>query len=353
MDLKSTPFLEIPLLQPEIVRENGKDGIIYFKSKTYLEPYPTRITDRLVTWAKLKPNDPFLAQKNEHCEWIKLTYRDALLKAEALGQYFLNQKVSLDKPIAILSGNSIEMGIVKLAAMHIGIPFCPISVAYSTKSTDFEKLKYCIDLLTPGLIFVQDGDLFKKPLDAVAKNIPVLCVIKPSKGQDVWEDALKTHATGEVSAANNKITQDTIAKILFTSGSTGSPKGVINTHGNLLTNAQQTVQTLPVMADGIHLMDWLPWNHTFGGNNNFGMTLYTGGSLYIDDGNPSPQGILKTVENLKALAPTLYYNVPKGFEELIPHLRKDKSLCQHFFPSTNAVYPRPSASESFFFTLFL
>lgn len=332
MDLKSTPFLEIPIHQPQIIREDGAHGQIYLKSTSVLTPYPSRITDRLVQWAHEIPDHTFIGQRDSSDHWKRLSYKVAYEKTQALGQYFISKKVSKERPVVILSGNSIEMAIVKLACMHIGIPFAPVSESYSTKSADFEKLRYCINLLTPGLIFVQNGEAFKNSLSAVGGDVPVLAVKNPLPSHDVFDDAVNTSVTEAVHDAYSNVTFDTVAKILFTSGSTGLPKGVMNTHGNITTNAQQTVQVFPfMMSGGFHIIDWLPWNHTFGGNNNFGMALYTGGSLHIDDGSPSPEGIKKTVRNLREIAPTIYYNVPKGFEELVPNLKADKDLCRFFF----------------------
>ncbi len=332
MDLKSTPFLEIPVLQPRIILESGDNGVIYVKSLERLDPYPKRLTERLIKWAFEIPTHTFLGQREENGEWRRLSYGEAFTKAQAVAQYLLQKEVSTERPVVMMSSNTIEYAIVKLACMHVGIPFSPISPAYATKSKDFGKLKHCIKLLTPGLIFVEDGLAFEKPLKEVADGISVLALNNVLAGQDDFNEALKTPVTAEVESAYAKVTPDSIAKILFTSGSTGKPKGVINTHGNMLHNAQQTVQTFPFMANGgFHIVSWLPWNHTFGGNSDFGLTLYNGGSLHIDDGNPTAKGITKTVRNLKEVAPTIFYNVPKGFEEILPYLKEDKALSTHVF----------------------
>lgn len=325
-------YLEVPTLPIDIQKSVDAQGVIYLKSNIPLEPCPETITERLRYWAKHTPDTVILAQRGSQGEWIKLTYAQVWEKVQHLAQFLLESDASIEKPIAILSGNGLEHGLLALAAMHVGIPYAPISPAYSLRSDKYEKLIHCISLLTPGLIFVDDKSVFQKALDATAPNIPVLTVTNGSTSDYSFQDALKTPVTEGVQNRNKQVGSKTIAKILFTSGSTGLPKGVINTHGNMTTNWQQITQTFPFFKDGgLKLMDWLPWNHTFGGNHNFGLALYNGGTLYIDEGNPTPDGILKTVKNLKDLAPTVYFNVPKGFEELIPFLKKDDELRELFF----------------------
>lgn len=330
--VNEAPFLKVPTIDIDIRKTSGRNGIVYLKSGIAIEAHPKRITERLIHWAESTPSTVFLAQRENEGDWMTLTYKEAWEKVQRVGQYLLNSGASAERPITILSGNSLEHGILALAAMHVGIPYAPISPSYSKKSTDYEKLRFCIEVLTPGLLFVQDGHTYKNAIRSVASTIPVITVENHLSKSICFNEVLQTEITEKVQRANEGIHPDTIAKILFTSGSTGLPKGVINTHKNIVTNWQQITQTFPFFKHGLlQLVDWLPWSHTFGGNHNFGLTLFNGGSLYIDEGNPTPKGLQTTVRNLRDFAPTVYFNVPKGFEELIPILKNDDELRSLFF----------------------
>ncbi len=235
-----------------------------------------------------------------------------------------------ERPIAILSGNDIEHLLLALAAMHVGIPFAPISVAYSTVSKDFGKLRFILDLLTPGLVFAAEGNRFAPAIKACVPDDVEIVTTKPTNLLHATPFAeLEAEPGAEVAAAHAAVTHDTIAKFLFTSGSTGSPKGVINTQRMICSNVAQISAAMPVYAEEPPVfVDWLPWNHTFGGNHDVHVTLAHGGTFYIDDGKPVPGAFAETIRNLKEIAPTCYLNVPKGFEMLVHELDRDPEPLQ-------------------------
>ena len=243
----------------------------------------------------------------------------------------LRRGLSPERPIAIISGNDIEHALLALAAMYVGIPYAPISPAYSLMSSDFGKLRAIIDLLTPGLVFANDGGPFARAIAATVPDDVELVVTRnppADRKATLFADLIGAEDDAGVAAAHAQVTPDTIAKFLFTSGSTGNPKAVINTHRMLCSNQAMLAAGFAFVADEPPVVvDWLPWSHTFGSNHNFNMVLTNGGSLYIDDGNPTPPGVPKTARNLREIAPTIYFNVPKGYEALVPHFRADDERC--------------------------
>jgi feruloyl-CoA synthase len=315
----------VRLAGPAVLAER-RGGAVYLRSPHALSAYPRAMTVQLDQWARVAPERVFLAQRSGD-GWRTLTYGDARARARRVGAALLAKGLSVERPLAVLSGNDIEHAIAELACMYAGVPYAPVSPAYSLVSTDFAQLRRVIGLITPGLIFVSQKKLFEKATDAVADGIEVI-------------DALPEQEAGaELEAAHARVGPDTIVKFLFTSGSTGTPKAVINTQRMWCANQQMVRETLTFMQEEPPLMvDWAPWHHTAGGNKDFGMVLYNGGTLYIDEGKPLPGAIEATVRNLSEVSPNWYFTVPKGYEMLLPFLKNDAALRKTFFSRLKALW---------------
>lgn len=315
----------------DVTLDRHKNGIIYAKSPHPLENVPRTITTPLLKWAKETPDAIVVARRGADGDWRKLTYAQFFARVEQIGAALLARGLSEERPVAILSGNSIEHLLLLVACMHVGVPVAPISTAYSLVSSDYGKLRYVLDLLTPGLIFADDGAAYGKAIRTVAPKAEIVTL---TGGADLGATAfaaLSLDAPEKVAAAHAAVGPDTIAKVLFTSGSTGMPKGVVNSQRMICADIAQAAFAMAEINKPQVLVDWLPWNHTFGSNQNIHLTLFSGGSLYIDDGKPTPGGFEATIRNLKEIAPTCYFNVPKGFELLAHRLAEDEQLRKNFF----------------------
>ncbi|KJC57601.1 feruloyl-CoA synthase [Bradyrhizobium sp. LTSPM299] len=345
------PLRPISFGNPEVIVERRDDGTIYLRPKVKLADYPVRITDRLHHWAKAEPNRVFMAERVAGGGWRQITYAQLLDTTRRIASALMARGLSAERPIVILSGNSVDHALIAFGALYAGIPFCPVSPAYSLVSRDYGKLNFLVKLLTPGLVFVDDADKFS---DALLTNVPESTEIAATRGavagRDVTRltDLIATAEDPRLDAINDGIGPDTIAKFLLTSGSTGNPKAVINTQRMICANQVMLRETLAFLKDEPPvIVDWLPWNHTFGGNHNIGLTLYNGGSMYLDEGKPMPGGIEETVRNLREISPTVYFNVPKGYESLLPYLRDDAGLRARFFDRLHAMFFSGAALSPF------
>ncbi|MCX6215885.1 MAG: feruloyl-CoA synthase [Spirosoma sp.] len=317
------------------------DGSIRLRLEQPLGSYPEKLTEKLVYWAQTKPAQTFLARRNTAGEWVEYTYEKTLAVVKSIAQYLLNQQLGPDDTLVILSENSLEHALLALAAVHVGIPYSPISSPYSLISKDLGRLQHCLKAMTPKVIFAQDSQVYDRALSLAKSLFPdaIIITVNNDDKHTSFDKVLATKPTEAVEQAFVRVTADSVAKVLFTSGSTGLPKGVINTHRMWCANLQQITQVFPFMTTASPvLIDWLPWNHTFGGNHNLGLALYNGGTLYIDDGKPTPSGIETTVQNLREISPTVYFNVPKGFEMLIPYFERDPDLRKTFFARLNMLF---------------
>ena len=313
----------------------GADGAVYLNAIQELGDYPDRITDCLDRWAGEAPDRTFLAERDDAGEWRRVSYAETLQQVRSIGQSLIDRRLSVERPILILSGNGIDHALVALAAMYVGVPYAPIAPAYSLQAQEFSALRQIFERMQPGLVFAADGARFVRALREVLPD-RVELITTTSTPAEIGSTPLATlsgaQASQAVDAARDAVGPDAIAKVLFTSGSTGRPKGVINTQRMLCSNQEMIRAVLRFLGDRPPVLcDWLPWNHTAGGNHNFGLVLYNGGTLYIDDGKPAPALFAATLRNLRDIPCTAHFEVPRFYEMLMPHLRADAALRQTFF----------------------
>jgi len=330
---RSAPWRQIEVWKPDIEVRRAEGGVIYISQRPPLPYYRDRITQALVEQAARTPDRTLFAERDPDGGWRKVSYAETVGAAMSIGQYLLDAGLGPRRPLAILSGNSVDHALLALAAIHVGIPYAAISPAYSLVSTDFARLREVFETLEPGMVYAAEAAPFAAAIEAVAKpGTRQLFSIGAADPSQSFADALATEPTKAVDAAFAAITPETVAKFLFTSGSTGKPKAVVNTHRMICSNQVMVRETYAYMKkEPPVFLDWSPWHHTAGGNKLFFMPIFNGGTLYIDDGRPTGKDILKTVRNLREVHPTWYFNVPKGYEALIPHLEADAALSAGFF----------------------
>ncbi|MDF0729502.1 feruloyl-CoA synthase [Pseudomonas entomophila] len=331
----SVRYRQVAIGQPAMTITQGDDAAIYLRPDEPLQPAPQHLLERLLHWAERTPQATLAAERDASGQWRRISYAQMLADVRAIAQALLAYGLGPERPLVILSGNDLEHLQLAFAAMYAGIPYCPVSPAYSLLSQDLAKLRHIFQVLGPGLIFAAEANAFERAILAVADPRTPLVFTRGALAQRpciAFDSLLQQNDCSEADQAFAATGAQTIAKFLFTSGSTKLPKAVPTTQGMLCANQQMLLQTFPEFAiEPPVLVDWLPWNHTFGGSHNVGIALYNGGSLYIDGGKPTPQGMAETVRNLIDVSPTVYLTVPKGWEELVGELERNVELRERFF----------------------
>ncbi len=320
---------------PEVELTHRADGSLLMRSLEPLGEYDSRVGDWLDRWAGEAPDRIFIVEQSPTGE-RSICYREARNSVLLLAEGLLNYGLGPERPLAILAENGIDHALIMLAAVYVGIPIAPIAPAYALQSTDYAKLSHAFKLLTPGMVVVNDAEVYRKPIEHALKADIPLIALRNASATGKWRDLASLKGDGsdhdKVQAAAARVDRTTIAKFLFTSGSTGMPKVVINTHGMICSNSQMKRQVAPCLEEEPPVMvDWAPWNHTAGSNSNFSIILHNGGTLYIDPGKPTPARFGASLELLRKVSPTIYFNVPRGYDLLLPHLEADHAFREHFF----------------------
>ena len=327
--------------EPRVIAERAADGTLRLRSSRSLDGYPRCLGDLLDHWAERAPERVFLADRRNDAPWRLLVYGEARARILRIAAGLLHCGLGPERPIVILSDNGIEHALLMFAAMYVGVPVASVSTSYSLASTDHEKLRAIIRTVEPGLVFADDEAAYARALDAVHKESPALQVVATCRNGSARQrlEDLQSNDCHSVLTANAAVGPDTIAKLLFTSGSTGEPKGVINTQRMLCSSQEARAQCWPFLAvQPPRMLDWLPWSHTFGGNHNLNMVLRHGGTLYIDGGRPVPGLFETTLRNLRDVSPTVYLNVPRGYDMLVSALRADSELRTAFFSNLQVIF---------------
>ena len=332
--MTQTKFRPLKFGVTRVEVRDDQSGTHYLKAEQALQDFPDRMTDRLRHWAEQAPERTMFARRVKQADgslgdWHHISYQEAWTTARNIAQGLIDRGLNAERPVAILSENSLEHAMLALGCMLAGVPFVPTSPPYSLISVDYDKLKHVLKTVTPALVFAQDERYAKAITATMGDDIEVVMASGsvPGRATTSFAQLCTVPATDAVDHAMAATGPDTIVKFLFTSGSTKLPKAVINTNRMCCANQQQMTQSMPVLAEKpLVLVDWLPWNHTFGGNHNFGMVMFHGGTMYIDDGKPTPALMHETLRNLREIAPTVYFNVPTGFEAIANAMKTDDAL---------------------------
>ncbi|WP_322012779.1 feruloyl-CoA synthase [Paraburkholderia sp. J12] len=330
------------LAVPHIIREDRNDGSFVLRSSDLLQPYHRRVGEWLIEWARKTPDAIFIAERDiegPRNTWREIRYSTAFDKVRRIAQSLLDLDLPAGGSIVALSDNSVNLALLSLAAMHVGKPIAVVSSAYSRVAKDYAKLHTMLDQLAPAVIYAEDGGVYGTAVESYSGRCHVVYTRNVRSGAISFQEIEATVATDAVEQAFLATTPQTTARLLLTSGSTGKPKVVINTHDMLCANQQMIAQCWHFVdrAQPV-VLDWLPWSHTFGANHNFNLVLRNGGSLYIDDGRPVPGMIERTVQNLKDVRPTLFFNVPRGYDALLPLLENDAEATSALFERVEMLF---------------
>jgi feruloyl-CoA synthase len=320
----------VPLLS-----ETRPDGTILIRQAAQLPNWPRCMTERFLHWAKVDPDRLWMAERGADGAWVRMTYGQGAQAIRAIGAALLQRGLSVERPLLILSGNSLSHALMALGAQHVGIPSAALSPAYALSGEDRGKLAQVVEQLTPGMVFADHAARYLPAIDAVLATDVVL-VSRTGRSETRlsldFDSLLATAPTPQADAAHAAVGPDTVAKFLFTSGTTGSPKAVIQTQGMLCSNQAMVAAAYDFLSqEPPVLVDWAPWNHTASGNKVFNMAIFHGGTYYIDDGRPTPADIGKTIRTLREVAPSWYFNVPVGYQFLLDAMETDEQLADTFF----------------------
>ena len=341
--MTDSPRIEVNFGTPDIAMERRDNGEIILVSREPLGSIDSQIGEWVRHWATERPDGIAFGERAPDGNWRTISFAELRTRADAVSQGLLDRGLSEDRPVMILSSNSIDHAVLSVAAQQVGVTVVPVSPAYSLMSQDHSKVRHIFDLVKPGMIYAASADVFGPAIASLKldDDVEILVSAPPPEGTTatLFADILATKPGADVDQAFDAVGPDSVAKILFTSGSTGMPKGVINTQRMLCANQQMLVQVWPFLkTDPPVLLEWLPWNHTFGGNNDFNMILRNGGTMYIDGGKPAPGLIEQTVANIRDVSPNIFYNVPAGYNILLPYLEKDEALRDAFFKNLKVAF---------------
>lgn len=336
--MSESPIRTVKLWNPVVRWEQREDGSMLVWQEGELGSYPARMSDRARHWAQVAPDRVWMTERGPDGAWQGVTYGELLPLMRNIGQALLDMGLSVERPLIILSGNSVAHGLMALGAQYAGIPSAAIAPAYSLVAKEFDKLHSIRAQITPGAVFVEDTAPFASALQQVFGDLPVLGRSGPGLATD-WDSLLATPATPAVDAANAATGPDSVAKFLFTSGTTGSPKAVTQTQRMICANMEQMTDCYAYLRDEPPIiLDWSPWNHVAGGNLMFHAALYNGGTFHVDGGRPTRDAMHETLRNLREIHTNWYWNVPFGYEMLVEAMEDDHDLAQTFFRDVKFMY---------------